>query len=181
MAAMAMEVGESSSSGLYMGSVEVSEDFRVWAQAKMLAFNGNDDLTMVEFLWGLSSGGEVAEYCNTLWRGKPGVSSFVVDFLKRKAEELNRKPAKKGKRKSTGGGAGQAAASSAPAGAGTRKAAENAAVVKQGVPDTLPVGEGWNTVAASDKKGKKKGKGKGKAEAKTLALVPGATYGPDDE
>jgi len=71
----------------------------------MLLLQGNDDLTMVELLMSTDSNSEVAEYAQMVWAGKPGVSSFVSEFLKRKVQELNRKSGGKKKK----GGAAPAA------------------------------------------------------------------------
>jgi hypothetical protein len=43
----------------------------------MLALNGNEDLTMIEFLWGLDSNSEIAEYCQMVWGNKPGGRGWV--------------------------------------------------------------------------------------------------------
>jgi hypothetical protein len=38
----------------------------------MLILNDNDDMTMIEFLMGLTSNSEIAEYCAVVWGNKPG-------------------------------------------------------------------------------------------------------------
>eukprot|EP00198_Chlamydomonas_reinhardtii_P002982 XP_001692318.1 predicted protein [Chlamydomonas reinhardtii] len=88
-----------------------------WCRGKMVEFFGNDDLTLVAFLYSsCTSRSEVADYCQEYMRGKPNVSTFVAEFLKRKdADVAARSKASKGKGGAAGAGkAGPAAA--APAG-----------------------------------------------------------------
>jgi hypothetical protein len=57
---------------LFMGGLDISAAFASWCRAQMLALNGNEDLTMVEFLMGLDSNSEIAEYCQMVWPNKLG-------------------------------------------------------------------------------------------------------------
>jgi hypothetical protein len=55
-----------------MGGLDITAAFASWCRSQMLALNGNEDLTMIEFLWGLDSNSEIAEYCQMVWGNKPG-------------------------------------------------------------------------------------------------------------
>jgi hypothetical protein len=46
-----------------LGSLEISGEFRDWCRQQMMSFNGNDDLTLIEFLMQLNSGGR----CRCCW------------------------------------------------------------------------------------------------------------------
>ena len=52
----------------------------------MKLLNGSEDLTLVEFLMGLASSGETAEYIQLYLgsseAGKPAVAAFTTEFLK---------------------------------------------------------------------------------------------------
>ena len=52
----------------------------------MKQLNGSEDLTLVEFLMGLASSGETAEYIQLYLgksaAGKPAVAAFTTEFLK---------------------------------------------------------------------------------------------------
>ncbi|GIL65791.1 hypothetical protein Vafri_19417 [Volvox africanus] len=97
------------STGLFDGEIQMSAEFQNWCRAKMVEFFGNDDLSLVHFLLSVNTRSEVADYCQMYMRGKPNVSTFVADFLKRKDAELARQASgAKGKNKgsSSGGGSG---------------------------------------------------------------------------
>jgi hypothetical protein len=66
--------GDGGDGGLFMGGLNISAAFASWCRAQMLALNGNEDLTMVEFLMGLDSNSEIAEYCQMVWPNKLGGS-----------------------------------------------------------------------------------------------------------
>ncbi|EFJ40027.1 hypothetical protein VOLCADRAFT_108378 [Volvox carteri f. nagariensis] len=110
-AAMASNPGGDDSAGLFDGEIQMSAEFRNWCRSKMVEFFGNDDLSLVHFLLTVNSRSEVADYCQVYMRGKPNVSTFVADFLKRKDAELARQASgSKGKNKGSGGGSAGAAA-----------------------------------------------------------------------
>ena len=52
----------------------------------MKLLNGSEDLTLIEFLMGLASSGETAEYIQLYLgsspAGKPAVAFFTTEFLK---------------------------------------------------------------------------------------------------
>ncbi|GIL80796.1 hypothetical protein Vretimale_9093 [Volvox reticuliferus] len=101
------------STGLFDGEIQMSAEFRNWCRAKMVEFFGNDDLSLVHFLLSVNSRSEVADYCQMYMRGKPNVSTFVADFLKRKDAELARQASgAKGKNKGSSGGGGSAVSGS---------------------------------------------------------------------
>uniref|UniRef100_A0A7S3VRX4 GYF domain-containing protein n=2 Tax=Dunaliella tertiolecta TaxID=3047 RepID=A0A7S3VRX4_DUNTE len=83
---------------LMAGDVVLSSEFQGWCRNEMLRFFGHTDLSLVEVLVTLPSRSEVADYCSMFMEGKPGVSTFVAEFLKRKDAEVARAtaPAKKG-------------------------------------------------------------------------------------
>ena len=64
--------GSNEPGGLFMGGLDISAGFAGWCRSQMLLLNGNEDLTMIEFLMGLDSNSEIAEYCQVVWPNKPG-------------------------------------------------------------------------------------------------------------
>ncbi|KAF8061160.1 VAMP713 [Scenedesmus sp. PABB004] len=135
--------------GLFGGGLALSAPFAAWCRGQMQGLNGNTDMTMVELLMGLTSNSEIAEYCQMVWGNKPGVSTFVSEFVKRKVAEQSRKPG--GGKKKRGGGGGGAAAAPAPA---AQPAGVSAAAV--GLVNAGPGAEAWSRIP------KKAGKGKGR-------------------
>lgn len=59
---------------------------RDWCKGQMKLLNGSEDLTLVEFLMGLASSGETAEYIQLYLgnstAGRPAVAAFTTEFLK---------------------------------------------------------------------------------------------------
>ena len=59
---------------------------RDWCKGQMKLLNGSEDLTLVEFLMGLASSGETAEYIQLYLgnspAGKPAVAAFTMEFLR---------------------------------------------------------------------------------------------------
>lgn len=68
----AAPAANNSSEPVLFGGLELSPAFAQWCKGQMQQLNGNDDMTMVEFLMGLTSNSEIAEYCQMVWPNKPG-------------------------------------------------------------------------------------------------------------
>lgn len=85
----------------------------------MNVLNGSKDLTLVEFLMGLASSGETAEYIQLYLgsspAGKVAVAAFTTDFLKRKLDEMAPKKGRKGKAASSAAPPISASPAEAPA------------------------------------------------------------------
>ena len=62
-----------------------------WCRERMMALQGNADLTLVQFLMSCSSVGEVAEYVTTYLGKGAEVSQFTSEFLRRKYAEASGK------------------------------------------------------------------------------------------
>lgn len=63
--------------GLFVGGLDLSPAFAGWCRSQMQLLNGNDDMTMIEFLMGLTSNSEIAEYCQMVWGNKPGACGIL--------------------------------------------------------------------------------------------------------
>jgi len=83
--------------------VPMTPEFRDWCESQMSKLTGDDDLTLIEFLMSLDSSGEIAEYIKTYLGATPVVSSFITEFIRRKAKESTKKAIKKKELKNTCG------------------------------------------------------------------------------
>ena len=87
---------------------------RAWCKSQMLALNNSDDMTLVDFLLGLPSAGEVQEYV-ALYLGKTAqAAAFAGELIRQKradpslAEGLGNGELAKVAAQSAGGGGGYA-------------------------------------------------------------------------
>lgn len=61
----------------------LSPEFASWCKAQLRALrNGDDDLTLVQFLMTVGSNAEVAEYLTEYLGRTPAVSAFSNEFIK---------------------------------------------------------------------------------------------------
>uniref|UniRef100_A0A383W0N6 GYF domain-containing protein n=1 Tax=Tetradesmus obliquus TaxID=3088 RepID=A0A383W0N6_TETOB len=158
--------------GVLPGGLQLSAGFAEWCRGQMLLLNGNDSMDMIEVLMGLSSNSEIAECCQEVWQNKPGVSTFVSEFVKRKLAEQNRKPGGKKKK-------GAAAAAAVPAAAAASSGVSAAGV---GMINTA-TSDSWSKIP---KKPGKKGKKGTKLDAAALGFTSSSKFdadvlGDDDE
>jgi len=71
----------------------ISANFRDWCKEQSLKLTGSDDMTLIDFLLGLQSSGEIAEYIQVYLGQSAAVSSFTAEFVRRKHAEEVRRPA----------------------------------------------------------------------------------------
>uniref|UniRef100_A0A7S1SLK9 GYF domain-containing protein n=1 Tax=Tetraselmis chuii TaxID=63592 RepID=A0A7S1SLK9_9CHLO len=65
-----------------------SPAFIDWCKEQMQALTGKTDLTLIEFLLTLASGGEVAEYTQMYLGSSAKVSAFTAEFIRRKYADI---------------------------------------------------------------------------------------------
>ena len=95
---------ESMAFGLEAPSAEeaaLSGDFRDWCSQQMQSLTGSDEVTLCEFLMGVESNSEIADYVGMYLGTSAAVATFSAEFIKRKlAVMAAREMTAAGKRKS---------------------------------------------------------------------------------
>ena len=95
---------ESMAFGLEAPSAEeaaLSGDFRDWCSQQMQSLTGSDEVTLCEFLMGVESNSEIADYVGMYLGTSAAVAPFSAEFIKRKlAVMAAREMTAAGKRKS---------------------------------------------------------------------------------
>uniref|UniRef100_A0A7S3XB28 GYF domain-containing protein n=1 Tax=Picocystis salinarum TaxID=88271 RepID=A0A7S3XB28_9CHLO len=74
----------------------ISAEFFNWCKEQSLKLTGSDDMTLIDFLLGLQSSGEIAEYIQVYLGKSAAVSSFTAEFVRRKHAEEVRNPSQQG-------------------------------------------------------------------------------------
>lgn len=80
----------------------ISAEFFNWCKEQSLKLTGSDDMTLIDFLLGLQSSGEIAEYIQVYLGKSAAVSSFTAEFVRRKHAEEVRRPSLQGDASATG-------------------------------------------------------------------------------